>query len=116
MHPALLGIGRLLGLDGQIEVELVEGGGPGLAAAGAGQHAQADDPGGALIGIGAEGLGEALHFFEGQEPLAGGFGALAEAGRQINSAHFPRDGKADADQRIALMPAIVKRLTVKAAL
>ena len=41
-HPvvaALLDIGGLLGPDGEIKVELVEGGGAGFAAAGAGQHA-----------------------------------------------------------------------------
>ena len=67
----------------------------GFAAAGAGEHAQADDPGGALIGIGAEGVGEALNFLEGQEPLACGFGALAEAGRWIVGPHFPSDGEAE---------------------
>ena len=95
VDAALLGIGGLLSPDGQIEVELVEGGGAGLAAAGPGQHAQANDPGGALIGIGAEGVGEALDFLEGQEPLAGGFGTLAEAGGGIVGAHFPHDREAE---------------------
>ena len=54
VDAALLRVGGLLGPDGQIEVELVERGGAGLAAAGAGQHAEADDPGGALSRIGSE--------------------------------------------------------------
>ena len=88
----LLGVRGLLGPDGKIEVELIEGRGASLAAAGAGQHAQSDDPGGPLIGIGAEGLGEALDFVKGKEPLAGGFGTLAKAGRRIVGSHFPRYG------------------------
>jgi hypothetical protein len=75
MDTALLGIGGLLGPDCQIEVELVEGSSAGLAAPGAGQHAEADDPGGTLIGIGAEGVGETLDFLKGEEALACDFGS-----------------------------------------
>ncbi|WP_414717679.1 hypothetical protein [Sulfitobacter sp. UBA1132] len=64
VDAALLGIGRLLGPDYQIEVELIEGGRAGLATAGAGQHEKADKPGGTLVWIGAEGLCEALYFLE----------------------------------------------------
>ena len=97
-HPvdaALFGVGRLLGPDCQIKVELIEGRGTGLAAAGASEHAQPDYPGGALIGIGAEGIGETLDFVEGEEPLAGRFRALAETGGRIVGTHFPCDGKAE---------------------
>ena len=45
VDAALLGVGGLFGPDRKIEVELIEGRGAGLAAAGAGQHAKADDPG-----------------------------------------------------------------------
>lgn len=91
VDAALLGVGGLLGPDLQIEVKLIEGGRAGLAAAGAGQHAEADYPGGTLIGIGAEGVGKALDFLKGEEPLAGGFGAFAETGCGIVGAHFPRN-------------------------
>jgi hypothetical protein len=97
-HPVdatLFGIGRLFCPDGEVEVELIEGGGAGLAAASAGQHAQADDPCCALIRIGTEGVGQALDFVEGEEALAGRFRALAEAGRWIVGAHFPSDGEAE---------------------
>lgn len=59
MDKALLGTCRLTIPFRQIEVELVECGGAGLAEAGAGQHAKAGNPGCALIGIGAEGVDEA---------------------------------------------------------
>ena len=89
------GEGRLLGPDRQIEVELVESGSAGLAAAGTGQHAKVDDPGGALIGIGAEGLGEALDFLEREKPLPCGLRTLAEASRRIVGAHFSCDREAE---------------------
>ena len=95
VDPPLLGVSGLFGPDCQIEIELFEGRGPGLAAAGTGQHAEANDPGGALVGIGAERVREALDFLKGQEPLAGRFGALAEAGGGIVGAHFPRDSQAE---------------------
>ena len=98
VHAALLGVGGLFGPDGQIKVELVEGRGAGLAAAGAGQHAQADDPSGTLIGIGAERVGEALDFVEREEALAGGFGALAEA-KQVGSG-WPTDFGCDSVFRL----------------
>lgn len=91
VNATLLGIGRLLGPRRQIEIELIEARGSGLAATVTGQHAEADDPGGTLIGVGAESVGEALDFFEGQEPLAGRFGTFAEAGGRVVGAHFPRD-------------------------
>ena len=84
----LLCVGSLLGPDCQVEIELIEGGCAGLAAAGAGQHAQPDDPGGALIRIGTEDIGESLDFIKGEEALAGGFGTLAKAGGRIVGRHF----------------------------
>ncbi len=51
-HPvntALLGVGRLLRPDREVEVELVEGGGADLAQARAGQHAETNDPSRSLV-------------------------------------------------------------------
>jgi hypothetical protein len=90
VDATLFGVSGLFGPDRQIEVELVKCGRAGLAAASTGQHAEADDPGGTLVGIGAERVGEALDFVEKrEEALAGGFGALAEA-KQVR-AGWPTD-------------------------
>ena len=83
VDAALLGVGRLLGPDRQLEVELIEGGGPGLAQPGAGQHAEADDPGGALILVIGQRVGQTPDLLERQEPLARGLGSLAEAQRRV---------------------------------
>ena len=51
-HPvdaALLGIGGRFGPDGAFQIEMLETGSPHLANPGAGQHAHADDGGGALV-------------------------------------------------------------------
>ena len=95
MDPALLGVGGLLGPDRQIEVELIESGGANLAHAGAGQHAEADNPGRAMFVIVVQNIGQPLNFIEGQEPFAGSFGPLAEGGGRIVGPHLPRDGEAE---------------------
>jgi hypothetical protein len=89
----LLGIGRLHGTDSQIEVEMIEGGGAGLTGADADQQAQADDPGGGVIGIGADNVGKALDFLEGKEALTVSYRLLTETLGGIFGQHFPLNGE-----------------------
>jgi len=65
-------------------------GGSPLAQPGAGQHAEPDDTGGALLLVGGERIGQPADLLEGQEPLSGRLRALAEAGRRIVGAHLPK--------------------------
>ena len=91
-HPvdaALFGVGGLLGPDREVEVELVEGGGADLAQPGTGQHAEANDAGGALIFVDGQRIGQALDFFEGQEPITGDLGAAPKPEGGVVVAHLP---------------------------
>ena len=89
MDAALLGIDGLLGPDGQIEVELVEGGRPDLARPGAGQHAKTDDAGGALILVNGQSPGRAFDLLEGPEAIAGNIGPKTLPESRNVRPHFP---------------------------
>ena len=93
MNAPLLGIGGGFGPDRALKVEMFEAGGPNLTQPCAGQHAHADDRGGALVLSCGQRITEPGDLVHGQEPFPLDLHPAAEAQRRIVRPHLPGDGQ-----------------------